>query len=521
MVENSDQSRRRAYPQSGRAPSVSHDVGLSPRLRLWILVPLALFLLWEVITRSVVAYLANANPEMAVRLRSNYSTALLNLAYDRLSRDPSAKSIEAGAPLPRDGSSRLTIVGKGIQSAKDIDLTVRPEPSSTDSALSSATDSHAMAQIRSWVEHVIREDPLNARALRILGQLSRGTSETALMQAAARRSLLESEAVYWVMRKNYEEGDYRSAGRYADILLRTRPASQTAVKAAMAVFGRIAETPAASSELKQLLASNPRWRSQFFRLLPESVSDARVPLDLLLALRDTPTPPKTSEVGPYLKFLIERKFYDLAYYTWLQFLPPEQLNTAGYLFNGSFEVDPTGLPFDWTFTKESGATIEIADRTDVEATLAALKAETWSKEQKNPYLSNKYLNDPGRGAHALFLEFGVGRVEGLSVKQMIVLAPGDYQFRGTYKADIVSQRGLQWRVVCASKSWPVIGESPIIIDAKADWRHFEFSFTVPKTDCPGQSVQLIFTARSASEQFISGSAWFDDLQIVREKVASR
>ena len=67
----------------------------------------------------------------------------------------------------------------------------------------------------------------------------------------------------------------------------------------------------------------------------------------------------------------------------------------------------------------------------------------------------------------------------------------------------------------------VIGESPIIIDAKADWRHFEFSFTVPKTDCPVQSVELVFTARSASEQFISGSAWFDDLQIVHEKIANR
>ena len=187
--------------------------------------------------------------------------------------------------------------------------------------------------------------------------------------------------------------------------------------------------------------------------------------------------------------MIDHGFYDLAYYTWLQFLPPEQLNTAGNLFNGSFEVIPTGLPFDWTFTRESGATIEIADRTD------------------------------GKGARALFLEFGVGRVEGLSVKQMVVLSPGDYQFRGTYKADIVSQRGLQWRVICASKSWKVMGESPLIIGAKSEWTDFNFSFTVPETDCPIQSVQLGFTARSASEQFVSGSVWFDDLQIVREKIA--
>jgi hypothetical protein len=494
MVQNSDQSslgllRQRAHPQSWRAPCVSHDASLSPRLRLLILVPLALFLVWEVITRSVVAYLADANPEMAVRLRSNYPTALLNLAYDRLSRDPSTKNIEPVAPLPRDGSSRLTIVAKGTHSAKDIDLTVRPKPPSEDSTLSTANDSRAMAQIRSWVERALLEDPLNARAFRVLGQLSGGTSEPGLMQAAARRSLLESEAVLWVMRRNYEDGDYRSAGRYADILLRTLPSSQTAVQAAMAVLGRIAETPATSGELKQLLASNPRWRSPFFGLLPGSVSDARAPLELLLALRDTPTPPTTSEIGPYLKFLIEHKFYDLAYYTWLQFLPPEQLNKAGYLFNGSFEVVPTGLPFDWILTSGSGATMEIAERTD------------------------------GKGAHALFLEFGVGRVEGLSVTQMVILAPGDYQFRGTYKADIVSQRGLQWRVVCASKSMPVIGESPIIIGAKADWSDFKFSFTVP-TDCPLQSVELGFTARSASEQFISGSAGFDDLKIARETTAS-
>jgi hypothetical protein len=482
MGETGYQSR--AHVKARRAPSISHDASSSPRLRLSILVALTLFLVWEVITRSLVAYFADADPGMALRLRSNYPTALLNLAYDGLSHDPSAKNIEPAVPLPRDG---LSIAAKGMQRATDMEVTDRPEPSSGDSALSIATDSRALAQTRTWVEAALLQDPLNARALRILGQLSRGTSQAALMQAAAHRSLLESEAVFWVMRKNYEDGDYRSAGRYAEILLRTLPSSKTAVQAAMAVLGRIAETPATSDELKQVLASGPKWRSLFFTLLPASVSDARAPLGLLLALRDTPKPPKSSEVGPYLKFLIDHEFYDLAYYTWLQFLPPEQLDKVGYLFNGGFEVIPTGLPFDWTFTTEAGATIEIAERSD------------------------------GEGAHALFLEFGAGRVEGLSVKQMVMLAPGDYQLRGTYRTDIVSQQGLQWRVICDGKSWRVIGEGPLVIGAKADWSEFKFSFTVPKTDCPAQSVKLGFTARLASEQFISGSAWFDDLQIVRNQ----
>ena len=491
MVESSDHSRlgllrQGARPRSWRTPSVSQDASLSPRLRLIILAPLALFLVWEVITRSVAAYLADANPEIAIHLWSNNPTALLNLAYERLSHDPAAKIIEPVAALPRDGSNGLTIVAKGMQGAKDIDLGARPEPPSAVGPLSAATDSQAMAQIRSWVELALLEDPLNARAFSMLGQLTRGTSEAALMQAAARRSHFETGAVLWMMRKSYEDGDYRSVVRYADILLRTRPEFP---QVAMAVLGRVAETPGAIGELKQLLASNPPWRGNFFTLLPANISDARTPLDLLLALRETPAPPTASEVRPYLKFLIEHEFYDLAYYTWLQFLPPDQLNKAGNLFNGSFEIAPTGLPFDWTLSRDSGATMEIADRTD------------------------------GKGAHALFMEFGVGRVEGLTVTQMVTMAPGDYQFRGTYKSDIVSQRGLQWRIVCKGKAKPVIGESPTVNGAGSGWRDFEFHFTVPKTDCPAQSVELAFTARSASEQFISGSVWFDDLQIVRNKIA--
>ena len=177
-----------------------------------------------------------------------------------------------------------------------------------------------------------------------------------------------------------------------------------------------------SGELKQLLQVIHGGDRSFSRFFPRMSRTHEHPLTSCWLSRIRQHRQQASEVDPYLKFLIYHGFYDLAYYTWLQFLPPEQLNKAGNLFNGSFEVIPTGLPFDWTFTRESGATIEIADRTD------------------------------GKGAHALFLEFGVGRVEGLSVKQMVILAPGDYQFRGTYKADIVSQRGLQWRVICASKS---------------------------------------------------------------------
>jgi hypothetical protein len=94
------------------------------------------------------------------------------------------------------------------------------------------------------------------------------------------------------------------------------------------------------------------------------------------------------------------------------------------------------------------------------------------------------------------------------------LAPGSYQFRGRYKLNLRSERGLLWRIRCVNKSNNGIGESLINGD-EPKWKDFGFSFTVPN-DCPAQSIQLILDARSASERFVSGSAWFDDFQIDRE-----
>ena len=60
-----------------------------------------------------------------------------------------------------------------------------------------------------WAERALREDPLNARALRILAQVAQHSSDhgktEALMQGAVQRSLEESLAVFWMMRESYSE----------------------------------------------------------------------------------------------------------------------------------------------------------------------------------------------------------------------------------------------------------------------------------------------------------------------------
>jgi hypothetical protein len=447
--------RQEGLPRRDRSSAAPRSNRLTQFLRFRSIVFLAIgvFLVWQVVTRSLVAYLAEVAPETALHLQPTDPTALVHLAEKQL-------------------GLKLAAVGKAEASKADTQEL--------------GAESDANAQISQLAEQALLNDPLNARALRILGQLAAEVVDEEraekLMDAAVRRSLRQSVAVYWLMRKSYERQDYGAAIRYADTLLRTRPQVMPQVAP---ILTAIAEAKDSNGQVISVLADNPPWRAQFLGHLPNSISDARTPLNLLVALKDTAAPPTAADLLGYLNFLIGRKFHELAYYTWLQFLPSDQLGNAGLLFNGSFEGKPSGLPFDWVITSGSGVSINIVSHPDRDA------------------------------ERALFIDFGHGRVEFGGVTQVIMLPPGTYQFQGKYKGNVIGRRGLQWRIACASGASTQIGESPMLVGVAMKWKPFDFSFTVPKTDCRAQSVRLAFGARSASERFVSGSIWYDELQIRR------
>jgi hypothetical protein len=440
-------------PKSGRSNAAPRSNYFAQfwRFRSIVFVAIAVFLVWQVVTRSFVAYLAEVTPETALQFRSTEPTALVNLAEKRLSLKLAAGKTES----PNGSSQEL-----GTESAN--------------------------LQISQWAEQALLNDPLNVRALRILGQLAAEASDEEraekFMHAAVRRSLRQSIAVYWLMQKSYDDRDYGAAIGYADTLLRTRPQVMAQVAP---ILARIVEAKESNGALNKVLADNPPWRAQFLSHLPNSITDARTPLNLLLALKDTAIPPTAADLQGYLKFLIGRKFHELAYYTWLQFLPADQLDKAGLLFNGSFEGKPSGLPFDWVITPGSGVTINIASRPDQDA------------------------------ERALFIEFGHGRVEFGGVTQLIMLPPATYQFQGKHKGNVIGRRGLQWRIACAGGATTQIGESHMLTGVAMAWKPFDFSFTVPRAECRAQYVRLAFGARSASERFVSGSIWYDELFIRR------
>lgn len=441
--------------------------------RAWIATPLTLLvacgLAWQVATKSLVAHLAKTAPESALALAPGNSEALMNLAEEKLGLKHLGRYVvpdESGPPQSAASSAAmLAIATKGIPAPM-----VRPEISAP-----------LRSQIRGWAHTALLHDPLDARALRILGQVADSDQQTSTyMQKSVARSRHEPLAVYWLMQQAYLEADYDKAGAYADVLLR----SQTLFSSILApVIGRMAETRKGLDVVKSLLLKNPPWRRAFFYALVNGIKDARTPLQLMLDMQTNGLPPTNEELNFYISFLMQKELYELAYYAWLQFLPEEAVAEAGLLSNGNFTSTSSGLPFDWNITQGSGSRIEFVDRAD--------KA----------------------GRKALKFEFTEGMVSASNIQQIVVLPQGSYWLRGLAMGNIRARQGLRWHVACYPRSWEPLAESDAFVGVVADWKAFAVEFKVPSKNCKAQQIWLSLEARSDSERLASGSAWFSELSL--------
>jgi len=396
-------------------------------------------------SHSLLSFLSTAAPETALYLRADEPLALLALADREINGQGGSEAETSNPPAPSPERLRL---------------------------------------LRGQVETALLLYPLSSQAYRLLGQIAQieGSAAKAekLMREAARHSLYEIPAVQYMMWKSLDSQNYPAAIFYADALLRSGNGEYAAP-----VLARLAEDPSATQEVKKLLSTNPSWRPGFFNILGSYVTDARTPLSLMLSLRDTRAPPTEAELSAYEAFLFGHKLYQLAYYVWLQFLPPEKLEFAGLLFDGDFEVKPSGSPFDWRAPAGTNVIVDLAPRPD------------------------------GAAGHALLVELGPGRVEFPGVSQAVILTPGAYSLKGSVLGELSGRRGVQWGISCLDG--PMLAQSPLMLGSLPDWREFEFTFAVPETGCPAQSLQLKLAARSPSEQLISGEIWFDALSITRDE----
>lgn len=446
-----------------------------------VLAVAGLALAWLVISRTGAAYLATRNPELALLLHGGETQALLAVAQRGL--DTVLENHRATERVAADGgaANKVSVDSRGAEKKRDSPGDVEPV-GQPDGRISSPAE---IDKILGAANRALRTAPLDSRALRILAQLADVSGDKdhkeRLLTAIVLRTRHEPLAGYWLMLEALERKDYASVVNFADTVLSKHPDLAPHVAP---VLVRLLETKSGDQELKEKLKARPVWRSNFFLALPAAITDARTPLELLLSLKGTSAPPTDYEIRTYLNFLMGRQLYEIAYYAWLQTLDPEVLQQVGTVHNGSFELPLTNMPFDWVIPRSPGATVGIA-------TSAAEKRK------------------------ALHVEFGHGRVDFKQVQQYIVLSPGSYQLKVSQKGQVTGQRGLQWQVLCTENT-KLLAQTPMFLGLMTDWTEIQAEFTVPESGCRLQQIRLHLAARTASEQIVKGSAWFDDVQIVRQ-----
>jgi hypothetical protein len=428
-----------------------------------------LALAWQVAAHSLVAYLAEAAPEWALSLSPGDAEALSRIADARLSA--LAASDGSGSAGAAPTVSRRSRELAGAIRAKGIAAPLVPPD----------IGAREREEIRRYATTALLENPLDPRPLRILGQIAETEDRARVfMRGSLARSLHETLAAYWLMQDAFLRTDFSGAIRYADVVLRSRLSMMNWIAPTLL---RLAPTPEGREPLVALLSTGPPWRPYFFAALPGATSDARAPIDLMLDLQKSGAPPTRDELRPYLDFLVDKKFYDLAYYAWLQFLPENELEKTGLLFNGDFAWDSENLPFDWDLRSGGGVRLGVG---------------------------RPEARSDGRG---LRVEFTAGLVGPHGARQLVVLKPGTYIFAGREMGSLRTRRGLRWSVACVGGVSDPLGQSEPFAESSLNWKDFSFSFAVPDGDCPAQQVSLQLDARFDADRMASGSAWFTGLGI--------
>jgi hypothetical protein len=342
-----------------------------------------------------------------------------------------------------------------------------------------------LSSVEDLARRALLSDPLDSRALSLLGSVAERNMDLAraeaLMSLSAARSWRNPEPHVWLFAQAIRRGKFDEALAQADGLLRVHHWQyQASIFPVLTLFGLY---PSGLAALEKSLAANPPWRRAFLSQVVNGGND-RLMTQLYQSLIRSHQPPTALEMKPYLDRLILVGRFEEAYQDWRATSSPAE-TVPRYPYNGNFEAPLDGLPFNWVFDDVGGAEIQITEATD---------------------LGN---------SHALRVQFSGARAHLGRVGQLLMLAPGTYRLELAVKASgLRTERGLVWQISCA-ESRMLLAETNLV-KGTAPWTDLRVKFSVPSSDCQAQWLNLTIPARTASETEIEGDVWFQNFRVTAE-----
>ena len=345
------------------------------------------------------------------------------------------------------------------------------------------------AQAVGFARRALSADPLDGEPYRVLAEVEvrRGDHAAARrwMELALQHSPEDTRVRAWLAEDAVQRRDIRRALALYDRYLQVAPEEADTTFAALL---SLASDVSDRVFLVDALAGDPPWRTPFLTWAARTSKDPALLAALFEALRERGQLHRDESIAEVNRWVRDRRWAE-ARAAWQDALPVAERDNSRVPVNGDFEATPSVPPFDWDITQTDGA----------EASIRAL---------------------PEGVGHALVVQFLGRRTAFHHVRQLLLLKPARYVLSWRYRVDhLVTPRGLRWVVTCSDAvdqlvagSMPVRGETL--------WTQATLAFEVP-SGCDAQWLSLELDARIPAETQAFGSAWFDDVKIVRASDGAR
>jgi hypothetical protein len=338
-------------------------------------------------------------------------------------------------------------------------------------------------RITDEVQQVMLE-PLDINAINSIAILdalgSNPKKSEHLVLEASRRSFRDIQSQLSAVNIRLSRREYPQALIHIDAVLRAKPELSDSL---FKLLQQLQLNSESLGSLAEVLAKNPPWRQDFLAVVFNDDKKGQDAFRVLSSIRKAGGRVTHDELRSYLSTQFANKNYEIAYFSWLDFLDNDALRSVSNIFDSKFDIPPHNLYFDWNLSPFANVEIGIVPRPGISSDLA------------------------------LRLDFAGGQGNFRHVQQYLKLASGTYKIAGEWRSDnFESPSGLKWEIQCVDNT--SVNASSRSLGVSRSWDKFEFAILIPPENCGTQLLHLRSSSDAVLDQKFDGQIYFDNIMIV-------